>query len=187
MRRQGGRVSSLAYIREVNRPDQKVASFYDASVTGYDPDPTAGNNGRFDDPFSAALATPLTSAMVDLYTARLGWKTSTTYSLHSRRANRAWIWGNSPSPPESVSSLKEVLSLDARFRTLVVHGFTDLVTPYAASLGILDQLPAYGDPARVTGTVYPGGHMFYSRDASRAAFRRDAEQLLAKTLQPQGT
>lgn len=187
VRRHGGRVGSLAYIREMNRPDQKVASFYDASVTGYDPDPNAGSNSRFDDPFSAALRTPLTSAMVDLYTARLGWRTGTTFNLHSGRANRAWIWGNSPSPPESVTSLKEVLSLDPRFRTLIVHGFTDLVTPYAASLGIIDQLPAYGDPDRVAGTVYPGGHMFYSRDASRAAFRRDAEQLLAKTLQPQGT
>jgi carboxypeptidase C (cathepsin A) len=186
VRRHGGRLGSLAYIREVNRPDQKVASFYDASVTGFDPDPGSGNS-RFDDPFTAALATPLTNAMGDLFTTRLQWRTERTYHLHGRRANRAWIWGNSPSPPEAVSALKEVLSLDTRFQVLVTHGFTDLVTPYATSEIILDQLPAYGDLARASSLVYPGGHMFYSRDASRAAFRRDAEQLLSKTLQPQGT
>ena len=186
VRRHGGRLGSYAYIREMNRPDQKVASFYDASVTGFDPDPNSGNS-RFDDPFSAALATPLTSAMVDLYATRLKWRPDGTYHLHSRRANRGWIWGNSPRPPEAVSALREILSLDARFRLLVTHGFTDLVTPYAASEVILDQLPAYGDPARVSSIVYPGGHMFYSRDASRAAFRLDAEQLLSKALQRQGT
>jgi carboxypeptidase C (cathepsin A) len=185
VRRYGGRLGSLAYIREMNRPDQKVASFYDASVTGFDPDPNTGNS-RFDDPFSTALVTPLTTAMVDLYDTRLKWRTDRAYVLSNKRANRSWVWGNSPNAPEAVSALKDILSLDARFRVLVAHGFTDLVTPYAASEVILDQLPAYGDPTRVASVVHQGGHMFYSRDASREALRSEAEQLLAKALQRQG-
>ncbi|HXF52507.1 MAG TPA: peptidase S10, partial [Hyphomicrobiaceae bacterium] len=186
VRRHGGRLSSRAYVQEAVRPKQRVASFYDVSVTGLDPDPGSAST-RFDDPFTTALAAPMTGAMGELLNKRLQWRTGRTYHLLSRRANRAWIWGNSPHPPEAISALKEVLSLDARFQVLVAHGFTDLVTPYTASTILIDQLPAYGDPARVSSEVYPGGHMFYSRDGSRAAFRRDAEKLLARSLQPQGT
>jgi carboxypeptidase C (cathepsin A) len=34
-------------------------------------------------------------------------------------------------------------------------------------------MPISGDPNRVKLSIYPGGHMFYSRPASQAAFRAD--------------
>jgi ADP-ribose pyrophosphatase YjhB (NUDIX family) len=40
---------------------------------------------------------------------------------------------------------------------------------------ILDQLAHLGDPGRLVRKTYPGGHVFYRRDASRAALRQDAE------------
>ena len=43
---------------------------------------------------------------------------------------------------------------------------------------VIDQLPAYATPERVKLLVYPGGHMFYSRDASRQAFRAEAQALM---------
>jgi carboxypeptidase C (cathepsin A) len=58
---------------------------------------------------------------------------------------------------------------------LVVHGLFDLATPYFGSKILLDQLPAYATPDRVKLVVYPGGHMFYSRDASRQAFREEVQ------------
>ena len=42
-----------------------------------------------------------------------------------------------------------------------------------------DQLPRYGSPDRVRLVVYPGGHMFYSRDASRAALRNEAKAMIS--------
>jgi carboxypeptidase C (cathepsin A) len=59
----------------------------------------------------------------------------------------------------------------------VTHGFTDLVTPYLAAKLLLDQLPAFGEQNRVRLDVFPGGHMFYTRDGSRAAFRDSAKKL----------
>jgi len=50
----------------------------------------------------------------------------------------------------------------------------DLVTPYFANELILRALPD-GEADRVRLAVYPGGHMFYSQDASRAALHRDAQ------------
>ena len=47
----------------------------------------------------------------------------------------------------------------------------DQVTPYFESKLLLDQLPALGGRERLRLELLPGGHMFYSRDDARAAFR----------------
>jgi hypothetical protein len=39
-------------------------------------------------------------------------------------------------------------------------------------------LPAYAGPDRVRFVVYPGGHMFYSRDGARKAFRDEVQTLM---------
>jgi carboxypeptidase C (cathepsin A) len=61
---------------------------------------------------------------------------------------------------------------------LIGHGLFDLATPYFGSRIALDQLPAFAGPARVKLAVYPGGHMFYSRDGARQAFRGEVEALM---------
>jgi carboxypeptidase C (cathepsin A) len=53
-----------------------------------------------------------------------------------------------------------------------------VATPYYGSKIVLDQLPAFAGPQRAKLVVYPGGHMFYSRDASRKAFRSEVEALM---------
>jgi carboxypeptidase C (cathepsin A) len=91
---------------------------------------------------------------------------------------KAWDFGHGINPPQSLSQLREVLALDPKLKVLVGHGLFDLATPYFGSQILLDQLPAFGSPERVKLVVYPGGHMFYSRDASRQAFRAEAEALM---------
>ena len=81
-------------------------------------------------------------------------------------------------PAESITQLKQVLALDPKLKLLVGHGLFDLATPYFGSKILLDQLPAYATPDRVRLVVYPGGHMFYSRDDSRQAFRAEAQALM---------
>jgi carboxypeptidase C (cathepsin A) len=181
VRRFGGRLDSFGFRREVNLPAARVASAYDASVTGFDPNPTKPFSYA-EDPFMSALRAPLTGAMLDIYASKLGWHSDARYYLLNGEVSGHWQYGNSPSSPEAVSDLKAAVALDPRLRALVVHGYTDLVTPYFASTLLLDQLPAYGDGRRVVGINYPGGHMFYSRDASRAAFREDVLIMLAASL-----
>ncbi len=52
-----------------------------------------------------------------------------------------------------------------------------MVTPYFTTVRELNQLPDAGTADRLRLAVYPGGHMFYSEDASRAAFRDAASAL----------
>jgi carboxypeptidase C (cathepsin A) len=184
VRKLAGRVGGNAYIREVYRERELIASSYDSSVTGLDPNPYALVS-RYDDPFSTGLLAPMTSAMIELY-GKLGYRTDRRYLMLGADANRSWQWGNSTTPAESVSDLRAALALDTKLHVLVAHGFTDLVTPYGASAMILDQLPAYGNASRVALKVYPGGHMFYARDPSRIAFRRDAQEVIVRSREAQG-
>ncbi len=71
--------------------------------------------------------------------------------------------------------------LDQSLAVLVAHGYSDLETPYFQTHLILDQV---AEQARVMRRTYPGGHMFYDRDNSRAAIRADAEQFYRALTKP---
>ena len=173
VRRRAGRLEMGTVQRELGRESGRIVSAYDAGVSAYDPDPTAAFPEN-DDPGLTAMTAPLTSAIVTHLWRTLNWKVpDQRYHLLNGAVNGNWRWSRGRGQPESLSALRQALALDGNLQVLVVHGFTDFVTPYFASQLLLDQLPELG-PDRVKLSVYPGGHMFYSRDASRAAFREDA-------------
>jgi carboxypeptidase C (cathepsin A) len=179
VRRYGAKLDEAIYIREANRAAGKTASGYDTSVTGDDADPTA-YYPAMQDPFGNALAAPIKSSMLDLYTEKLNFRTEHEYHLLSMEANGAWVYAPGR-PAESFTQLRAAMALDPRLRVLVTHGFTDLRTPFFASQLLLEQLPAFAD-GRVDLKVYPGGHMHYSRSGSRVALRRDVEALIGAAI-----
>ncbi len=181
VRRLAGRVDTTTFQRELSRQRGRVGSIYDATFTGLDPYPTSGSS-HFADPFMSAVAAPLTNGMIDLTQRVLQWPAEGTFHLLNREISGRWDWGRGRTPPEAVDALRNALAGDARLRVLVTHGASDLVTPYFEAQLIIEQLPDYGDRDRLTLSVYGGGHMFYSRDASRAAFRADAERLYRAVL-----
>jgi carboxypeptidase C (cathepsin A) len=176
-RRLAGRFGVAEFRREFDRREGKVTGRYDASVLGDDPFPDS-TFAHFGDPSGDALIAPVTSAAVDLFTRKLNWRPEGSYELLNGAVERAWDFGRSMSPVESTTELRQILALDPKLKVLVAHGLFDLATPYFGSKIQLDQLPAFASPERVKLAVYPGGHMFYSRDTSRKAFRADVEALM---------
>ena len=176
-RRLAGRLAVGEFRREFDRRNGKVTGRYDASVSGFDPYPDSSFH-RFGDPSGEPLAAPLTSAAVDLTTRKLNWRPDGSYHLLNGAVHGAWDFGRGINPPESISQLRQILALDPKLKLLVAHGLFDLATPYFGSKILLDQLPAYASPERVKLVVYPGGHMFYSRDGARQAFRSEVETLM---------
>jgi carboxypeptidase C (cathepsin A) len=174
-RRLAGRFEVSEFRREFDRRNGRVTGRYDASVLGFDPYPDS-NSVHFGDPSGDSLMAPLTSAAVDLTTRKLNWRPDGSYHLLNAAVYRAWDFGRGPA--ESVSQLRQILALDPKMKLLVGHGLFDLATPYFASKVILDQLPAYARSDRAKLVVYPGGHMFYSRDSTRQAFRAEVEALV---------
>jgi carboxypeptidase C (cathepsin A) len=176
-RRLAGRFDVIEFRREFDRKNGKVTGRYDASVSGIDPYPDS-SFFHFSDPSGEALVAPLTSAAVDLTTRKLNWRPDGSYQLLNGAVEKAWDFGRGINPAQSTSQLREILALDPKLKLLVGHGLFDLATPYFGTKILLDQLPAFATPERVKLVVYPGGHMFYSRDASRQAFRTEAQALM---------
>jgi carboxypeptidase C (cathepsin A) len=175
--RLAGRLDVSEFRREYDRRNRRVTGRYDASVLGIDPDPDSSAS-HFDDPSGEPLIAPLTSAVVDLTTRTLNWRPDGPYHLLNGAIERAWDFGRGINPAQSMSQLRQILALDPTLKLLVGHGLFDLATPYFGSKILLDQLPPSVSRERVKFVVYPGGHMFYSRDDARAAFRAEAEALM---------
>jgi carboxypeptidase C (cathepsin A) len=174
--RGGGRLDSNVFLHELDRARGRVSSVYDATVSRTDPHPRRPLI-EVPDPVLEGLKAPVTSAMMAIYTGKLNWRPDGVYNLANDDAFRQWNWGRGIGRPESLSYLQSALALDPRLHVLIAHGLFDLVTPYFTTVRLLNQLSDAASAERVKLAVYPGGHMFYSEDASRAAFRDAASAL----------
>jgi carboxypeptidase C (cathepsin A) len=169
--RHHGLIGNDVFLRELDRAAGRVGSNYDATLTIADPWPLSSDQ-PYPDPGLEGLKAPVSSAMATIYASRLNWRPDSAYRLESLSAFRQWDWGRGMlNQPQSMSAMRQALALDPHLHVLIAHGLFDLVTPYFASQLLVDQLPAAGVGERVRLVTYAGGHMFYTRDASRVAFR----------------
>lgn len=173
----GGRIDAGAYLREVHREQGTLGSFYDPNVTMIDPFPYAPFQ-RATDPVIATVIAPVTTAMVNFLTNTVGWKTDARYNALSYDVSRLWQRGDAEQG--SMTQLRQVVAADPRMRVLIVHGWDDLTCPFMGSVLSVNQMPVIGDPGRVSVHEYPGGHMFYTREASRLALKRDVVDMVNK-------
>ncbi len=176
-RRLAGRFDVGEFRRAFDRRNGKVTGRYDGSVLGFDPYPDSSSDD-FNDPSEEPLLASLTSAAFDLYAHKLNWRPEGSYELLSRSVNREWDFGKNRNSVQSVSDIRELLAADPKLKVLVAQGLFDLATPYFGTQIRLDQLPTFGSRDRVKLVVYPGGHMFYSRDASRQALRDEVRGMM---------
>ncbi len=174
----GGRLSAAAYAREVHREQGKLGSVYDSNVTSFDPFPYAPQQ-EANDPILASVIAPLTSAMVNFVTQTVGWKVDASYYTLDYSVDRMWDRG-AALRAGSVTQLRQAVAADPDLRVLIAHGWNDLVCPFMGSVLTVNEMPVMGDPTRVSVHEYPGGHMFYTRQASRMAFRKDVMAMYGK-------
>lgn len=178
VRRAGGRLETQSYLREVFRDKGELGSRYDSNVTAFDPFPNDPEQ-RANDPLLDSIIAPTTTAMVDFVTRVVGWKVDARYQALNYDVNRLWDW-NDELRKGAVTQLRQAVAIDPQLRVLIAHGWNDLSCPFMGSVLTVDQMPAMGqDPTRVQVREYPGGHMFYSRTDSQAAFRRDVMAMYA--------
>jgi carboxypeptidase C (cathepsin A) len=100
------------------------------------------------------------------------------YLLSSGEVLRSWNWRIGRSGRDShagaSAALSDMLEKNGAFKVMIVHGMTDLVTPYLTSRYVIDRLPPTLTKGRVTQSLLPGGHMMYLRPSSRAGLHADA-------------
>ncbi|WP_246024249.1 S10 family peptidase [Azospirillum ramasamyi] len=180
VRRQRGRVPMGAFTRELLRDQGRILSIYDGTFTAADPDPGAARIPF--DPFLKGTVPTYTTAFAAYAHDALGVRTDAPYRLLSNRVNRNWEWPRM-SVPSAVDALQTALTLQPALRVRIVHGLTDLITPYMASRWVASRLELpEGERDRVAVTVHPGGHMMYTRPEGRAALAADARALVEEAL-----
>jgi carboxypeptidase C (cathepsin A) len=181
VRQLNSQIDVQTFAREQHRDQGLVTSVYDGTVKGFDAAPHSAQP-QYEDPILQGTIAPVTSAIVDYIQTGLGYRIDQPYHLLSYEVNGKWDWGvgkngADPQMPVATEDLKQALALDSHMKVMISHGMFDTVTPYFATKYIIDHIPAFGGGDRVQLKVYPGGHMHYSRDASRAALRADAAKL----------
>ncbi len=167
-----------SYVKNLRRGEQKIVSHYDATFAADDPNPEAPD-ARGPDPILNGLAHSYGSAFVAYARDELGFKTDMTYNLLDSDISRKWKWGSSRSQPGVGEDLRVLFALTPSFRLMIAHGYSDMVTPFAASRYVLDHLPQADGEGRAELELYRGGHMFYLDPASRQAFTADARTMYA--------
>ena len=181
--RRGGRIDWWTMQRD--REPGRVGSAYDLTITAIDPYPTA-ESVRVPDAAVDALKVPVSAAAASLYADKLNWRADTApaprYEILNTVVADAWNYGGRQSATESVGALRAALAFDPALRVEVIHGLYDLVTPYFTSKLILDQLaPALA--SRATLLALPGGHMFYTNDASRTRLQTEGAAMVARATE----
>jgi carboxypeptidase C (cathepsin A) len=166
-----------SYYKHSDGDGADIVSPYDGSFLAPDPYP-GSENERGDDPILDGFTRAYGSAFANYARTELGFHTDITYELLSTDVNRQWNWGGrhggSRLTANATDDIKETLSVNPAFRLMVAQGYSDLLIPFGVNKYVLDHLPpAFAD--RVALKVYHGGHMFYTRSASRAQFTADAE------------
>ena len=177
VRRHNGRVTTYMFLRE--HDPGFVESIYDGTLTVPNPFPEY-YVPNVADPTFTQFGPVMSSALVDLVTTRLNWHPEATYELGNSRALREWDWGNRQGKPEAMTALRNALAADPNFHVLIGHGVDDLILPYFATKLLLSQLPSEDFATRVHLVLHEGGHMFYSRDASRTALHDEARSLVTE-------
>jgi carboxypeptidase C (cathepsin A) len=165
-----------AYVKHLRAAEGKIVSRYDATFAVTDPFP-GSEYARGGDPLLDGLVRAYGGAFAAYARDELGFHTEMTYVLLSSEVSGKWDWGDAGGRSNASASddLHAMLAYNPSFRLLVTHGYSDMITPYAASRYVLDHLPDIGDPARAQLRLYRGGHMYYIDPQSRTAFSKDAK------------
>jgi carboxypeptidase C (cathepsin A) len=181
IRREHGRVSVRTFAREYQKDKDRVLSRYDGAVSA--PVPQRGEP-RFDPILDGAVAV-LTPVFTHYARAELGYRTDLPYWLLNRDVSGRWDYGTSATRQGFVGALDELQKArthNPALGVLIVHGYTDLVTPYGASKYLIGQLAPIDTARPIELKVYRGGHMMYLREVSRRALAQDAREFYGSVL-----
>jgi carboxypeptidase C (cathepsin A) len=178
-----GRVQMWRFARELLRSERKLVGFYDATITGIDPFPDREYHSG-PDPTFAGIDRIFASAINHVLRAEIGIETERRYDLLSMDVNRDWKHDEQrhafAAPAGATDDVRYAMSMNPDMKVLIAHGYYDMVTPYFSSERLVEQmklLPQQREKLFIR--HFDGGHMFYTWDASRRAFRDWAQGFFA--------
>ena len=165
--------------------DQKLrVGRLDGRFTG--PDPDGLLDTPFYDPTGSAIVPPYTAVFNNYVRTELGYKVDMPYRVfaYEEPEFRKWEWGSADQGfPNTAPGLRAAMVKNPYLKVLVMEGYYDLATPYAAanySIDHLDLGPEYRK--NVSFATYESGHMVYIESGAHAKMKRDLVEFMNQSL-----
>jgi carboxypeptidase C (cathepsin A) len=162
--------------------DQKLRSGrLDGRFTSPDPD-----NERFYDPASAAILPPYTSAFNNYLRTELNYKSDMPYKVFAFEEGgfQKWDWGNAVEGfPSTAGGLRSAMIKNPYMKILVMEGYYDLATPFAAADWTMDHLNLDAKYRQnISYATYGSGHMVYIDRPEHDKMKKDLVTFMEKCL-----
>ncbi len=162
--------------------DQKLIT---GRLDGRFSSPNPGDE-RFYDPTSAAILPPYTSAFNNYLRTELNYKSDMAYRVfaYDQPGFQTWEWGNAVEGfPSTAGGLRSAMIKNPYMKVLVMEGYYDLATPFAAANWTMDHLNLDAQfRQNVSYATYNAGHMVYIDRAEHNKMKKDLVDFMEKCL-----
>lgn len=176
------RIDVPTFDRELLLDQKLIAGRLDGRFTSPNPDEDRG----FYDPTSAAILPPYTSAFNNYLRTELNYKSDAPYRVfaYDQPGFRTWDWGNAEQGfPSTAGGLRSAMIKNPYMKILVMEGFYDLATPFAAANWTMDHLDLDSKYRQnISYATYGAGHMVYIDRAEHDKMKRDLLDFMDKCL-----
>jgi len=175
------RIDVPTFCRELLLDQKLIVGRLDGRFTSPKPD-----DGPFYDPAGSAILPPYTSAFHHYLRTELNYQSDMPYRVFAfdEAVFQKWDWGNAAEGfPSTAGSLRSAMIKNPYMKVLVMEGFYDLATPFAAADWTMDHLnldPKYRQA--VSYATYGSGHMVYIDRAEHDKMKKDLVQFMEKCL-----
>jgi carboxypeptidase C (cathepsin A) len=163
--------------------DQKlVTGRLDGRFSSPDPD----DDTPYYDPASAAVSPPYTSAFNNYLRTELNYKSDAPYRIfaYDQPGFRTWDWGDAEQGfPSTAGGLRSAMIKNPYMKILVLEGYYDLATPFAAANWTMDHLNLDAKYRQnVSFATFNSGHMVYIDRAEHDKMKKDLVDFMEKCL-----
>src|SRR5450631_3367987 len=175
------RIDVPTFTKELLLDQKLVAGRLDGRFSSPDPDAD-----RFYDPTGSAILPPYTSAFNNYLRTELNYKSDMPYRVfaYDEPGFQKWEWGNAVEGfPSTAGGLRSAIIKNPYLKILVMEGFYDLATPFAAANWTMDHLDL-GPQFRqnVSYATYSSGHMVYIDRAEHDKMKKVLVDFMGKCL-----
>jgi carboxypeptidase C (cathepsin A) len=174
------RIDVPTFMRELLLDQKLISGRLDGRFTSPNP------GERFYDPTSAAILPPYTSAFYNYLRTDLNYQTDMPYRVfaYDEPVFQKWDWGNAEQGyPSTADSLRSAIIKNPYMKVLVMEGYYDLATPFAAANWTIDHLNLDAKYRQnISYATYDSGHMVYIDRPSHDKMKKDLVDFMEKCL-----
>jgi carboxypeptidase C (cathepsin A) len=179
------RIDVPTFTQELLLDQKLIAGRLDGRFTSPNPD---GDDREYD-PTSAAILPPYTSAFYNYLRTELNYKIDMPYRVfaYDEVGFQKWEWGNAVEGfPSTAGGLRSAIIKNPYMKILVMEGYYDLATPFAAANWTMDHLdlnPQFRQ--NISYATFNSGHMVYIDRSQHDKMKKDLVDFMEKSLPKQ--